>query len=114
MDHPSHPFPYFGLDVTSDLNAVKAAVEAKFKIEWQFNTAAPERTRKFYDHAALLCVARDAKALRDAVKGKANFEPDPTKVNAIVEKCLKEIEPLFKHKVTWENTIHQADIDSTI
>jgi hypothetical protein len=100
QDHPlNHPFPYFGLRVTRDLGAIAQAIQKKYEVEKQFEIRQPERYRRFSEYVNLFN--------KEKGRGTGNYPPDSDLINARVDKCLAQLDPMLlsmAHPTT--RTIH--------
>ena len=103
MAEQSHPFPYFGLAVTSDIAAIQEKIDEKYVHTKRFENH-PMLLRKwqeFHDNAGLIAEMKEL---------SGGYEVDRDKVNDIVRVCLALIDPVLNSAVR-DNTVYPEQID---
>ena len=110
MDHlPTHPFPYFGLLVSRDAAAIKAAVEGKYvKVAPLKNN--PTRLHEF---KAFMANVELLAAIQLGQLGK--YDADLKKVEGIIAKCIPLIDDYVIGLVNPHgNSIHPTQVDKSV
>ena len=105
-EHPTHPFPYFGLPVTRDVQAISEKIKAKYESEkkWQNSPTEVVRWQQFNKLVVLIADHKGG--------ATGDYVPDLDKIEKIIRRATQGLDGYLLNMVHPNgNFLHPQQLD---